>query len=189
MKITLSFILASIILPAMATATQETYRIDPVHSGVSFSVRHFFTKVPGSFGSFSGELLFDKDDITKNVANAEIEVSSVNTHNADRDKHLMNDDFFSADRFPRMTFQSTSWKEVGKDQFEVEGNLTIRDVTKPVTLDVRLLGFGEGMGGKPISGWDASVTIDRRDWGITYGQGVVGNEVEIMLNIQAHLVP
>ena len=189
MNKTLSLILSSALLPVLAFAAQETYRIDPVHSGVSFSIRHFFTKVPGSFGTFSGELVFDKENLANTVATGEIDVASVNTHNADRDKHLMNDDFFSADRFPKMTFRSTNWKALGENQYEVLGDLTIRDVTKPVTLAVQLLGMGEGMGGKQISGWDASVTIDRREWGITYGQGVVGNEVEITLNIQGHLVP
>ncbi len=170
-----------------ALKAKEVYVIDPVHSGVSFNIRHFFNKVPGNFGAFEGEIHLNKEDMSKSKVVASIDISSVDTNNDDRDDHLRGDDFFDTANHPDMTFTSTKWKEVEENKYAVTGDLTIKGVTKEVVLDVELLGFGPGRGGKMLSGWEGSTTIDRRDFGISYGQGVVGNEVDITLNIQAGL--
>ena len=162
------------------------WKIDTVHSGVTFKIRHFFNKVPGSFGEFEGEIHFDGEHIDKSKAVATIKPTSVDTNNEDRDEHLQNADFFNTPEFPEATFESTSWEATGDSTFKIPGNLTLLNTTKEVVLETEFLGTGEGRGGKIISGWEASATIDRRDIGITYGQGVVGNEVDIVLNIQAH---
>lgn len=172
-----------------AFAAEEVYNIDSVHSGISFKIRHNFNKMPGHFKKFTGTIRYNSEDVSKSFAEATIDVSSVDTNNQKRDNHLANEDFFQNDKYPNMTFKSTSWKKVGDNKFEITGLLTILDVTKEVVLDTELLGKGEGQGhyaGKIITGWSASTKINRRDFGMTYGAPIVGNEVEIQLDIQAH---
>jgi len=170
-----------------AFAEVETYKIDASHSSVNFGVRHFFTKVPGSFTKFAGTITVDRTDLEKSSAEATIQVSSVFTNEAKRDGHLQGADFFAADKNPQITFKSSAWKKTGEGSYDVTGDLTIHGVTKPVVLKVKSLGFGPGMHGAVLSGWEATAQIDRRDFGLGYGQGVVGNEVEISINIEAAL--
>lgn len=164
----------------------EVYKIDPVHSGVSFRIRHFFNRVPGSFNRFEGTLYVHRDDMTKNRVTASIQTASIDTANHDRDEHLRNEDFFDAPKFPAITFESTAWEKTGDNKFAVSGNLTMLETTKPVTLDVELLGFGEGRGDTYLSGWTGTTTIDRRDWGITYGRPAIGDTVDIVIDVQVH---
>lgn len=161
------------------------YTVDPVHSGVDFKIRHFINKVPGTFAEFSGEIHFDKENPENSKAVAVVDVSSVDTRNGDRDAHLMNEDFFNAGTFPQIHFESTSWTPTGENTFAVEGTLKMLETEKPITLEVTYLGEIEGRG-ILRSGWEGSATIDRTEWGITYGVPAVGKEVEILLNIQAH---
>ncbi|MEM7673338.1 MAG: YceI family protein [Verrucomicrobiota bacterium] len=161
------------------------YKIDAVHSGVTFKIRHFFTKVPGSFGGFSGEIHFDKDHLDKSKAVATIDLTTVDTNNGSRDGHLQNEDFFNTSEFPEAKFVSTKFEESGEMKYKIHGDLTILGMTKPVVLDAEFLGEGPGRNGAVIMGWDAMATFDRRDWGLEYGQGVVGNDVEVSLNLQA----
>jgi polyisoprenoid-binding protein YceI len=170
-----------------ATAQVETYKIDPAHSSVGFGIRHFFTKVPGVFTKFSGTIKVDRGNLEKSSVEASIEVASVNTAQTQRDAHLQSADFFLSSKFPTIAFKSTSWKKTGETAYEVAGDLTIKDVTKPVVLKVNSLGFGPGMAGAMISGWEASTTLDRRDFGLSYGQGMVGNDVEVNINVEADL--
>ncbi len=175
-------------LVSAASAAVETYTIDPVHSSVAFSIRHFVSKVPGKFSKFSGTITVDRDDLAKSVAEATIDVSSVNTDNEDRDKHLRTADFFATEKYPTITFKSTSWKATGTDTYEVTGNLTIKDVTKSVVLKVSLLGFGPGMQGAQLSGWEASTTIDKKEFNINDPamlDAVLGDDVTITVNIEA----
>lgn len=168
-----------------ARAAVETYQIDPVHSSVTFQVRHFFTPVPGSFHKFDGTISVDRDDLEKSSVDVSIDTTSVDTANAKRNGHLNSADFFDTAKFPKMTFKSTSWKQTGDDTFDVTGDLTIKDVTQSVVLGVKLLGFGPGMGGAFLSGWEASTTLDRTDFGMTYGPGVVGNDVKVSITVEA----
>ncbi|MDP0498482.1 MAG: YceI family protein [Verrucomicrobiota bacterium JB022] len=170
-----------------AQAEVLVYKVDPVHSGVNFKVRHFLNQVPGAFQNFTGEIHFDKDHPEKSKVVGEIQVASVDTRNSDRDAHLQNEDFFNAPKNPTITFESTKWEQDDddKDEFKVTGNLTMAGVTKQVTLDLEYLGEMEGRNGQMVSGWEAETKIKRSDWGITYGSGMVGDEVEIELNIQA----
>jgi polyisoprenoid-binding protein YceI len=170
-----------------ASAAVETYKVDSSHSSVGFNIRHFFTKVPGNFAKFTGTITVDRDNLERSAAEARIEIGSVNTREPKRDQHLLGGDFFLAAKFPAMTFKSKGWKKTGTDTFDVTGDLTIQDKTKEVVLKVKLLGFGPGMQGATLSGWEAATTLDRRDFGITYGQGVVGNEVDVVINIEAVL--
>lgn len=182
-------VLAGAWLCAALTARAETeiYDIDPAHSWVGFSVRHFFTQVPGFFGKFKGSFVVDRAELENSSAESVIDVASITTSSALRDEHLREEKFFDVAKYPTMAFKSKRWKRTGDDTFAVTGDLTIRQVTKEVVLKVKSLGFGPGMQGIAISGWELSARIDRRDYGITAGQGPVGNEVEILINIEAGL--
>jgi polyisoprenoid-binding protein YceI len=166
-------------------AEPVVYKIDSVHSGISFKIRHFINKVPGTFAEFSGEIHYDKENPGASKAIATVGVKSVDTRNADRDGHLQNEDFFNSSLFPEISFTSTEWTATGENTFTVTGDLTIKDITKPVTLEVIYLGEMEGRGAIR-SGWEGKATIKRSEWGMTYGTPAVGDEVEIELNIQAH---
>ena len=167
-------------------AEREVFVIDPVHSGVEFRVGHFFNQVPGRFNSFSGELHLDRSNLSNSVAQATIEVASIDTNNSDRDAHLRTDDFFDAENYPEITFLSTQWENTGNDTFKITGDLTIRGVTKEVVLDARVLGFGQGRGDTIVTGWKARTTIDRTDFGVSYGRPVIGSSVDIVLSVQGH---
>ncbi len=172
---------------AAASAAVETYKIDTAHSAVGFDIRHFFTKVPGTFNKVSGTIVVDRDNLEQSKVEATIDVATINTREEKRDSHLKSGDFFLAEKFPAITFKSKSWKKTGDDTFDVTGDLTIKDTTKEVVLQTKLLGFGPGARGAMLSGWEAKTTLDRRDYGISYGQGAVGNEVDVRIDIEAVL--
>ena len=175
---------------ASARAAVETYTIDPVHSSVGFTIRHVFSKVPGSFSKFSGTIVVDQANPAVNTVDATIQIGSVNTASEKRDGHLQSPDFFDAAKFPAITFKSKSWAKTGSDTYDVTGDLTIKGVTKSVVLKVKSLGFGPGMMGTPVSGWEATATINRRDFGVNgpamLGRAV-GDEVAISINVEAGL--
>ena len=167
-------------------AEVETYKIDPSHSSIKFSIRHFVAKTTGNFGQFEGSLQVDRTDLSQSSAEATIQIHSVDTDNKKRDTHLQEDDYFDAAQYPLMTFKSTQWMATDDENtFKVTGDLSFNGVTKSVTLDTELLGFGEGMRGAYLSGWEATTTIDRTEWGVNGGQPAVGNEVDITINIEA----
>jgi polyisoprenoid-binding protein YceI len=172
-----------------ARAAVEVYTIDPDHSWVGFSVRHIFTKVPGFFSKVKGSFVVDRDNLENSKAEGVIDVASITTSAPLRDEHLRSEKFFDAAKYPTMTFTSKSWKKSTEepDTFAVTGDLTIRAVTKEVLLKVKSLGFGPGMQEKTVSGWELSTVLDRRDFGITAGQGPIGNKVEVLINIEAIL--
>lgn len=164
----------------------ELYKIDPVHSSVKFSIRHFVAKTTGSFGTFEGSIKVNRDDLTKSSVEATIKVPSIDTNNEKRDKHLQEDDYFNSSKHPLITFKSTSWEATDDDQsFKVSGDLSMHGVTKTIVLDLDLLGFGEGMRGAFLSGWEATTQLDRTEWGIDGGQPAVGAEVDVTINIEA----
>lgn len=170
-----------------ARAESETFDIDPAHSWVGFSIRHFFTQVPGVFTKVKGSFTVDRSNLENSSVESVIDVVSVLTTSALRDEHLRSDKYFDAAKYPTMTFKSSTWKKSGDDTFTVTGDLTIRQITKAVVLKVKALGFGPGMEGAFLSGWELSTVIDRRDYGITAGQGPLGNDVAIAINIEAPL--
>lgn len=174
-------------LGARATAA-ETYVIDPVHSSVGFNIRHFVSKVPGRFAKFSGTITVDRANPAQSSAEATIDIASVDTGNQKRDDHLRTADFFDAAKYPTMKFKSTSWKKTGENTYDVTGDLTLKDVTRPVTLKVTSLGFGPGMGGTQLSGWEATTTIDKKQWNMKDPpmlDAALGDDVTISINIEA----
>jgi len=186
----LAFVALASGFAGVAAAAVETYAIDPVHSSVGFSIRHVFSKVPGSFTQFHGTLVIDRSNLENSEVQAVIDVGSVTTANEKRDHHLKSPDFFDAAKFATISFTSKSWKKTGDNTYDVTGNLTIRDVTKEVVLKVTSLGFGPGMTGAPVSGWEASTTLNRTDYGVDgpamLGKAV-GDEVTVSISVEADL--
>ena len=182
--ITLSLIALSGTL--FASEKVETYKIDPAHSSVKFSIRHFVAKTTGKFNQFEGIITIDQNDFSNNKISAEIMVNSVDTANQKRDSHLQEDEYFNATKYPLITFESTKWETTDEENvFKVTGDLTMLGKTKAVVLNVDLLGFGDGMNGAYLSGWEATTQLDRTEWGISGGQPAVGAEVDVTINIEA----
>ncbi len=191
MKTSVRFItLAALALGSLglSRAAVETYTIDPVHSSIGFTIRHFVSKVSGNFTKVSGSIAVDRDHLEKSTVEATIAVASVNTANEKRDGHLQSADFFDAAKFDAITFKSVSWKKTDEDTFDVTGDLTIHGVTKSVVLKTHLLGFGPGMGGAQLSGWEISTTLNKADFGVN-GPSMLGkalgDEVVVTINIEA----
>ena len=174
-----------------AVAAPENYAIDPVHSAVGFTIRHLFSRVPGRFTKFEGKMVVDREDFTKSSVQVSIDAASVDTNEPARDKHLRSDAFFDVAKHPRMTFESTGVKQVAPNKLQLTGNLTIRGTTKPVILDVEILGFGPAYGGGFRGGFEAHTKINRQDYGVAWndvvegGGAVLGDEVDITLNVEA----
>ena len=187
MRHTLRAVLATLALATLPALAQDTYKIDPVHSEISFKIRHLLAKTSGRFTKFSGTIKVDSADITKSSVEVSIEAASVNTDNEARDKHLRGADFFEVEKFPTITFKSTAVKEVAKGKLEVTGDFTLHGVTKKITFPITAAGTQPGMRpGSVVAGFiDGAVTINRNDYGIKYGPGVLGDEVAISLNIEA----
>lgn len=175
---------------AVATdLTAGTWAIDPVHSSINFSVRHLMvSKVRGSFETFSGAITVAEDG-TPSV-NATIDVNSINTRNEQRDAHVRSADFFDAEKYPVASFVSTGVRPDG-DDYIVDGDFTLKGVTKPVSLKLEYNGVNSGMGQGPVAGFEASVVLNRKDFGIDIdmpletGGTVVGDKVTITLEIEA----
>ncbi len=183
-------LLGTLLLVSQAGAAVETYKIDPGHSQVGFNIRHFFSKVPGKFTTYEGTIAMDPKDLSKSVVEVSIDTASIDTGNKDRDSHLQSPDFFDAQKFPKMTFKSTSIVPQGTNKATMKGDLTMHGVTKPVTLDVEILGTGPGMGGRVVGGFEAKGKINRQDFGVAWnkalegGGALLGDEVEIAINIE-----
>ncbi|GLE57061.1 YceI family protein [Mycobacteroides chelonae] len=160
-----------------------TWTIDSVHSDITFSVRHLgVSKVRGSFTDFSGDITVAEDG-TPSVS-ATINVASVDTRNDQRDGHLRSADFFDTDNHPTATYRSTSVRADG-DDYIVDGELTLHGVTQPVSLNLSLEGVGPGAQGGTVAGFEASAEINRGDFGVTGGAGLVGEKVTLTFNIEA----
>ena len=170
-----------------ASAAVETYKIDPVHSSIGFSIRHFFSPVPGAFTKFAGTIVVDREDPTKSSVDVTIDVPSIDTRMPMRDNDLRGKNFFAAAEFPAIAFKSKVWKKTGDATYDVTGDLTMHGVTKEVTLNVKSLGFGPGMRGAMISGWEATTTLNRNDFGITTYPKVLGDEVAVTISVEADL--
>ena len=181
--------------PLLTAAAADTYKIDPVHSAISFKIRHFFSYVNGSFKKFDGTINLDTDHPEKSSVDATIDVSSIDTKNDSRDGDLRSDHFFDVAKFPTITFKSKSVKQTGADGADVLGDLTMHGVTKEITLHVKFLGKGKGMGGKPISGWQVTTEpLKRSEYGLTWskvveGTAAVGEEVTISIDVEADKGP
>ncbi len=167
------------------------YRVDPAHSRIGFAVRHLeINWVEGRFKEFEGTIHFDDKDVTKSSVEFTAKVASVDTEVEARDKHLRTADFFEAEKYPTMTFKSTRVERKGKDAYVLYGDLTLKGVTKPVQLPFKIAGAVKDPWGNTRFGVEAQTKINRRDFGINYGNAFaggldVGNEVTIDLQLEA----
>jgi polyisoprenoid-binding protein YceI len=174
--------------PAPAAAP-SVWTIDKSHSNVGFQIRHFVSNVHGTFGDFKGTITADDDAWQNAVIEVEIATSSINTNSENRDKDLRSSNFFAVDSFPTITFRSTHIERSGSDA-KISGNLTMRGVTKPVVLVGHFNGMQKGAKADRV-GFDASTTINRLDYGVTWnrvvegGGAMLGDDVKIEISVEA----
>lgn len=165
------------------------WNIDPVHSGVSFQIRHFVSKVRGKFKDFKGTISADPASWQNGVIDVEIATASISTDNEKRDAHLRSNDFFAADSFPTITFRSTGIERTGDDA-KIHGILTIRGVSRPVVLDGHFGGLLKSAQGDRV-GFEATTTVNRLDYGVKWNRAVegggamLGDEVKIEISVEA----
>jgi len=174
------------VLTLPAAAATSTWNIDPAHSSAQFAVKHLMiSTVRGAFTSVKGSIQLDDKDITKSSVEVTIDVNSVDTRQPDRDKDLKSDHFFDADHFPTITFKSKKVEQVSPGKLKVTGDLTIRGTTKEVVLDVDgpTAPVKDPWGNQRI-GVSASSKITRQDFGITYGPGMIGDEITITIDAE-----
>ena len=178
----------------MATATStavRTYQIDKAHSEATFQVRHLLTRVRGRFSDFAGTITFDETVPGKSSVTFTIQTSSIDTSEADRDKHLRSADFFDVETFTTLTFSSTAVAPRGNDRFDVTGTLTIKGTSKAVTIPVTYLGRATDPWGKERAAFEAEIELNRKEFGLNWnaaletGGFLVGDEVRVSLSIQA----
>lgn len=168
-----------------------TWNIDTTHSDLHFSVRHMvFAKVRGRFAAWSGAVKLDPKDLTRSSVEVEIEAHSIDTGVADRDQHLRSGDFLNVEQFPKLRFVSSGVEKAG-ERYRLHGDLTLRDVTKAVVLDVEYGGQAKDPWGNQRVAFTATTSIDRRDFGLAWNQvleagGVlVGERIDIEVEVQA----
>ncbi|RMG60755.1 MAG: polyisoprenoid-binding protein, partial [Bacteroidetes bacterium] len=174
----------------MAT-NMQTWNIDPTHSEIQFKVRHMMiSTVSGVFHQFTGQMKASEADFSDAEISFEADIDSIDTRNEQRDGHLKSNDFFNAAEFPKMTFRSTSFEKTGEGTFVLKGDLTIRDVTQAVSLDVEYGGTLQDPYGQTRAGFEISGKINRKDFNLNWdavteaGSVVVSNEVKLLLNVQ-----
>jgi polyisoprenoid-binding protein YceI len=179
--------------PAVGLAETSSWNLDPAHSQTSFTVRHLvISNVRGEFQKFSGAVQLDDKDLSKSSVDVTLQAASIDTSNADRDKHLRSPDFLDAEKFPTIAFKSTKVEKAGDGKLKVTGDLTMKGVTKPVVLAVDgPTAEIKDPWGNARRGLSASTTINRKDWGLTWSKTVeagpvVGDEVKIQ--IEAELI-
>jgi polyisoprenoid-binding protein YceI len=167
-------------------AEVQTYKIDPEHSFANWEIRHVVALTSGTFHDVKGKILLDTENLARSTVEAVISVYSLNSSHLRRDVHLLTDEYLDARDYPEMKFVSTSMQPTSAERGTLTGLLTLRGVTKPVTLDYQILGIGQDPWGGMRAGFKASTRINRGDFGITkyLPSGPVGNEVAITLLIE-----
>jgi polyisoprenoid-binding protein YceI len=186
-RILIATAITAIMLPAFAAAEVAKFKIDRVHSEVTFTIRHLVSKTTGRFNDFAGEIAMDPKDPSTLSAEATIQAASIDTNSDKRDGHLKSADFFEVEKYPTITFKSTKVAKVG-DKWVMTGDLTMKDVTKPVSLDLTILGV---LPNGQRAGFEATGRIDRKDFGVTYnnvvegGGTVLGDDVDLTIRVEA----
>lgn len=177
--------------PALTELT-GTYTIDPTHSRIGFVARHaMVTKVRGSFNEFEGTAVLDGANPAASTAQLTIQAKSIDTRNSQRDEHLRSNDFFSMDEYPTITFTSTGVERTGETEFDLTGDLTIKGTTRPVTIPFTYEGSATDPYGNLRVGFEGSVVVNRKDWGITWNAGLetggvlVGEKITLEFEVSA----
>jgi polyisoprenoid-binding protein YceI len=174
----------------MEAAVKTNWIIDPTHSEVHFKVKHLvISTVTGTFKSFAGSMESENEDFQDAAIEFTLDVDSIDTNQEQRDGHLKSADFFDAAQFPKISFKSTSFKKVG-DEYELSGDLTLKNVSKPVKLNVEYGGRATDFYGNDKAGFEVSGKISRKEFGLTWdgiteaGAIVVGDEIKLQINVQ-----
>lgn len=174
----------------MESAVKTKWAVDPTHSEVHFKVKHLvISTVTGTFKSFEGSLETENDDFNEAAIEFSLDVNSIDTNQEQRDEHLKSADFFDAAQFPKISFKSVLFKKDG-DDYELTGDLTVRDVTKPVKLSVEYGGTATDFYGNEKAGFEVSGKISRKEFGLTWdgiteaGAIVVGDDIKLTINLQ-----
>ena len=173
----------------MATTTK--WVLDPMHSEVQFKVKHLvISTVSGFFKSFEGELDTANDDFSDASISFSLDINSIDTNQTQRDEHLKSAEFFDAAEYPKINFKSTSFTKEGDDEYALAGDLTIKGITKPVTLDVEFGGAATDFYGNTKAGFEITGKINRKEFGLTWsgvteaGAVVVGEDIKLLINVQ-----
>ena len=174
------------LLAAPAFAEPVAYDFDKSHANLSFTYNHLgYSTTDGRFGDWDGTLLIDKDTPANSSVEFTINIDSLDTFWADRDTHLKSPDFFDAAKFPQATFKSTQVEQTGENQLDVTGDLTLRGITKPVTLTVDVLALGDHpMAKKPAAGFAVTTVLKRSDFGMDKFVPYVGDEVTVTFHTE-----
>ena len=178
------------VLAASPTVGAETFVVDKGHSEVGFQIRHMMTKVRGRFNQFEGRIEADRAKPQASSVEFTIQATSIDTANENRDKDLRSADFFDVEKYPTITFKSTRMTPKGKDAYDVTGTLTMRGVSKEITLPVSFLGFMKNQRGTDTAGFETTVTLNRKDFGITWnrtldaGGVLLGDEVYVSISLE-----
>ena len=186
--------LAAVLAAASPALAAETYSFDKAHTTVGFQVRHIVTNVGGKFNDFTGTIQVDRAKPESSSVEFTIQAASINTNEPKRDEHLRSADFFDVATHPTVTFKSTSIKANGKDSWLVTGDLTMRGVTKQVTLPVTFLGEGKDPWGNKKMGFETAITVNRKDYGINWNKALdqggvlVADEVKVQVSVEANKV-
>jgi len=175
----------------MATETLTKWVLDPMHSEVQFKVKHLvISTVSGFFKSFEGSLETSNDDFTDAKIDFSLDINSIDTNQSQRDEHLKSGEFFDAEKYPKVTFKSTSFKKSGDDEYKLKGDLTIKGITNPVTLDVEFGGSAADFYGNTKAGFEITGKINRKEFGLTWdgvteaGSVVLGQDIKLLINVQ-----
>lgn len=179
------------LLASMTIANAQTWQLDKSHSSVKFSVTHMMvSETEGNFKSFTGNVSAQKEDFSDLNADFNIQVNSINTDDEKRDGHLKSPDFFDAEKYPTITFKSTSFKKADEKTYKLAGQLTMHGVTKPVTFDVKYNGTAKDPYGNTKAGFRASTVVKRSDYNISWnkvldtGGFALSDDVQVFVNIE-----
>ncbi len=169
-----------------------SWKVDTAHTSLEFAARHMMVStVRGHFKEFSGEVEIDAGDLTRSWATAEIKAASLDTREDRRDTHLRSADFFDVEKFPLITYRSGKIESRGDNRFLVQGELTIKDVTRPIELEVEFLGMESSPYGFKVAGFEARGSLSRKDFGLNWnvaletGGFMVGDEIKLRIDAEA----
>lgn len=184
-----ALVTAAMMMSSLALAAQPagTYQFDKqgAHQFVMFKISHLgYSWLYGRFNDFNGSFTVDAENPENSKVEATIQTASVDSNHAERDKHLRNDDFLDVDKYPTATFKSTSIEQTGEDTAKITGDFTLHGVTKPVTLDAKMIGYGDDPWGGYRMGLEASTTLKLSDFGITKNLGPASETVEIIISVE-----
>jgi len=180
-----------LLIGTLPVVAQTTWKIDPVHSKVLFTVSHMVVaEVTGRFNEFDATLVQTNDDFSESKLSATIKTNSIDTDNERRDGHLKSADFFDAEKYPELTFESKSFVKTGENTYTITGDLTMHGITKQVVLDATINGITKSPWGNTVAGFKAETTVNRYDFGLKWNKAleaggvIVGENVQITLQVE-----